>query len=135
MKIKVPPLPPSTEDLLIADPGHVAWVSAVELGYPAGAKVALIGQEPATLGQTMYLQLPKGYQLPMHWHTHPTHLVMTAGQGTLVVAGKPHPLVAGSYASLPSKVQHALGCESADGCTFVVRRTGPDDVHFVKPAK
>src|SRR5262245_34237172 len=68
--IKVPPLPPSVNDLLFADPAHAAWTPADKLGYPAGAQVALIGQDPVSTGPTMYMKASPGYKMPLHWHTH-----------------------------------------------------------------
>jgi len=128
--IKVPPLPPSVNDLLFTDPVKAPWVPAEKLGYAAGAQVALIGQDPVSTGPTMYFKAPAGYKIPLHWHTHGEHIFFVSGKATLTVEGKPHMLEAGSYASMPSKTQHSL--EVTSDCLFVVERSGPADVNWVK---
>jgi quercetin dioxygenase-like cupin family protein len=133
--VKVPPLPPSTEDLLVAEPAKTAWVPAEKLGYPAGGQVGLVGQDPVNTGKTMYFKMPGGYTLPLHWHTHGEHAVLIAGKGTLTVAGKPVPVSAGSYVSLPSKTQHAFACEAGAECLMLVQSSGPADINWVKAAK
>jgi quercetin dioxygenase-like cupin family protein len=130
VQIKVPPLPPSVNELLFADPAHAAWTPAEKLGYAAGAQVALIGQDPVSTGQTVYFKAPAGYKIPLHWHTHGEHIYFISGKATLTIEGKPHVLEAGSYASMPSKTQHSLDVQA--DCLFIVERSGPADVNWVK---
>jgi len=128
----VPPLPPSTNELLFADEAHAAWAPAEKLGYPPGAQVALIGQDPVSTGPTVYVKTPAGYKMPLHWHTHGQHLFFVAGKATLTVDGKPHALEPGAYVSLPPKVQHQLDCAAGAECLLIVERSGPADVNWVK---
>jgi quercetin dioxygenase-like cupin family protein len=133
--IKVPPLPPSTTDLLFADPAHAAWTPVEKLGYAPGAQAALIGQDPVSTGPTMYFKAPGGYKIALHWHTHSEHIYFISGKATLTAEGKPHVLEPGSYLSMPSKTQHSFECAAGAECLFVVERSGPADVNWVKASK
>ncbi len=133
--VKVPPLPPSTEELLVADLPSAAWVSAEKMGYPKGAEAALIGQDPGSTAPTVYVRTTAGYKLPSHWHVHTEYSTMIAGKGTFTVDGKPHLVTAGSYVVVPSRVKHEFSCDTGVPCVLVVRRSGPADINFVKPAK
>src|SRR6266568_3276578 len=72
VKLKVPPLPPSTEDYLVAQLAEAKWIPAEKLDakMPPGAEVALIGADPMSTGPTVYLRTKPGYKLPLHSHTH-----------------------------------------------------------------
>lgn len=133
--IKVPPLPPSTEDLRFATPSSAAWVPAEKMGMPPGAQVALIAQDPVSTGPTLYLKTPAGYQLPLHWHTHGEKAILAAGKGTFTVAGKAQVAEPGAWLSLPSKTRHAFVCDGRDPCLLVVQQSGPADINWVKAAK
>jgi quercetin dioxygenase-like cupin family protein len=132
--IKVPPLPPSTEDLLFADPAGAGWIDGEQGGLPKGAQVALIGQDPVSTGLTMYLKAPKGWRMPPHWHTHTEYGVLLSGKATLTIDGKPRALVVGSYVVIPGKTHHELTCDAGE-CLFLQRRSGPLDINWVGAAK
>ncbi|HEY7953752.1 MAG TPA: cupin domain-containing protein [Polyangia bacterium] len=133
--IKAPPLPPSTEDLLIASPQHAAWVPSEKLGMPAGAEVALIGADPISTGPTMYLKARAGWHLPSHWHIHTSYLTLVTGRVTLTIDGKKHALVPGSFVVIPSRAKHELTCAPGAECLLVDRRSGPVDLHWVGAAR
>lgn len=132
VKLKVPPLPPSTEDYLVAQLADAKWVPAEKLDakVPAGAEVALIGAEPMSTGATVYLRTKPGYKLPSHWHTHLEYSLMLAGKGTYVVEGKKTAAVPGTYVIVPSKAKHEFTCDAGAECVFVVRRSGPTDYNW-----
>ena len=71
MKLKVPPLPPSTGEPLVAQLADATWMPAEKLDakIPPGAEVALIGADPVS-GRRQLHALKAGYKLPAHWHTH-----------------------------------------------------------------
>jgi quercetin dioxygenase-like cupin family protein len=134
--VKLPPVPPSTDDLLVAELAKAAWTPADKMGYPAGAQMALIGADPTTTGTTVYLKTPGGYKMPAHWHTHNQHLVVISGKGTFTINGKPSPMVAGTYFSIPSKTPHEFVCDAGGpDCVMVQQSLGPADLNWVKPAK
>src|SRR5512146_2712776 len=95
--VKVPPLPPLTNQLLHAELKNAAWV-AKDKTWPKGVMEALIGVDPVSDGRPLYLQLPAGTKLPLHTHTHAQNMISVAGTATLILDGKPHPMVAGNFA-------------------------------------
>src|SRR5689334_3132291 len=97
VNVKVPPIPPSTDDLLVAELAKAAWTPADKMGLPAGAQMALIGADPTTTGTTVYLKTPGGYKMPAHWNTHGQHIVVVSGKGTITINGKASPLLPGTY--------------------------------------
>lgn len=133
VKLKLPPLPPSTEEYLVAELADARWVPAPKLDakIPPGAEVALIGADPVSTGPTTYLRMKAGYKMPLHWHIHHEYSTMIAGKGTLTVAGKKIAALPGTFVVVPSKMQHEFSCDAGADCIFVVRRSGPTDFNLV----
>ena len=107
VKLKLPPLPPSTEEYLVAQLADAKWMPAEKLDakIPAGAEVALIGADPMSTGLTMYMRTKAGYKLPAHSHTHLEYDTVIAGKGSYVVDGKKIPAVPGTFIVVPSQGQ------------------------------
>src|SRR2546423_15392948 len=122
VKLKVPPLPPSTDEYLVAQLADAKWVPAQKLDakVPAGAEVALIGADPMSTGATTYVRTKAGYHLPLHWHTHHEYATMIAGKGTYVVDGKKIATVPGTFIIVPSRAQHEFTCDAAAECIFLI---------------
>ena len=133
VKLKVPPLPPSTEDFLVAQLADARWMAAEKLDakVPAGAEVALIGADPMSTGTTTYVRTKPGYHLTLHWHTHHEYATMIAGKGTYVVDGKKIASVPGTFVIAPSRAKHEFTCDGATECVFIIRRSGPTDYNWV----
>jgi quercetin dioxygenase-like cupin family protein len=132
VKLKVPPLPPSTDEYLVAQLAGARWMPAQKLDahLPAGAEVALIGADPVSTGATIYLRLKPGSKLPPHWHLHLTWATMVAGKGAWTIAGKRVPATPGTFVIVPSRAKHELTCDAGAACVFVVRRSGPTEYHW-----
>ncbi len=133
VKLKLPPLPPSTDDYLVAQLADAKWMPAPKLDakIPPGAEVALIGADPISTGATMYLRMKAGYKMPLHWHTHNEYSTMIAGKGSFTVAGKKIAALPGTFLIIPSKMQHDFSCDPGAECVFVMRRSGPTDFNLV----
>ncbi|HXU72529.1 MAG TPA: cupin domain-containing protein [Polyangia bacterium] len=133
VKLKVPPVPPSTDEYLVAQLADAHWMSAQKLDakIPAGADVALIGADPMSTGVTMYLRTKPGYKLPLHWHIHHETDTMLSGKGTFVVDGKKIPAMVGTFVVVPSRAKHEFSCDSGADCVLIVRRSGPTDYNWV----
>ena len=86
--IKMPPLPPSTDDALAADVATAAWTPGDKMGLPKGAQVALIGMDPMSTGLTVYLKVPAGWKMPLHSHLHHEYLTLVSGKATVTQGGK-----------------------------------------------
>lgn len=132
-QLKVPPLPPSTEDYLVAQLADARWMPAQKLDprIPPGADVALIGADPVSTGPTVYLRMKAGYAFPLHWHTHHEYATMISGKGSYTVDGKRVPTTPGTFVIIPSKTKHEFRCDAGSECVFVMRRSGPTDFNWV----
>ena len=135
VKLKVPPLPPSTESYLTAQLADARWMPAekMEARLPAGSEVALIGADPMSTGITAYMRMSGGYKLPLHAHTHTSWLTMLAGKGSWTIEGKKVASTVGTYVIVPSKQMHEFSCDAGAACVFLVRHSGPTD--YIWPAK
>ncbi len=129
VKLKVPPLPPSTMEGLTAQLADAAWMPASKLDpkLPAGAEVALIGVDPVSTAPTLYMRMKAGTKVPAHAHEHLEYDTMVAGKGTLIVSGKKIPATPGTFVIVPSKAKHEFSCDAGAACVFVVRRSGPTE--------
>ena len=128
IELKVPPLPPSTDELLTADVSAAKWSPQDKLG--AGVQSALIGYDPMSTDTTGWVKLPGGNKIVEHSATHHVHYVLIAGRGSFSIAGKARPIAAGSYTVVPSKTKHGFSCDKGAECLFVVRHSGPPDVNL-----
>lgn len=133
VKLKVPPLPPSTDDSLVAQLADAHWMPAQKLDakVPPGAEVALIGADPVSTGPTTYVRMKPGYKLPLHWHTHLEYSTMIAGKGSFVVDGKKIASAPGTFVIVRSKAPHEFSCDAGAECILIVRRSGPTDYNWV----
>ncbi len=127
------PLPPSTEEQLVANLASAKWVPAPTPGLPKGAQVSAIGVDPTTGGATAWAKVPPGYHLPMHFHSHAEYTTVVSGKATFTLDGKPHEVQTGSYLVIPAKVHHELVCAAGAECVLLTRRAGPTDYSFVAP--
>jgi mannose-6-phosphate isomerase-like protein (cupin superfamily) len=134
-KLKLPPLPPSTEDQLVARPEGAAWTPSEKSELPKGAELALIGADPVSTGPTLYLRAPGGWQLPLHTQVHTETWILIAGKATLTLDGKIERLAPGAYLVVPGKARRSFTCDKGSRCLAVVRRTGPTEIRWVEAAK
>ena len=135
VKLKVPPLPPSTDQYLTAQLADAKWTPAekIEAHFPPGAEVALIGADPMSTGITAYMRFKAGYKLPPHAHTHTSWLTMLSGKGTWTIDGKKTPATVGTFVIVTSRQTHDFACDAGAPCVFLLRRSGPTD--YIWPAK
>jgi quercetin dioxygenase-like cupin family protein len=135
VKLKVPPLPPSTDEYMTAQLADARWtpVEKLESRLPPGAELALIGADPMSTGITAYMRMKPGYHLPAHAHTHTSWLTTLSGKGTWTIDGKKTPSTVGTFVIVHSKQTHEFACDSGAPCVFLLRRSGPTD--YIWPAK
>jgi mannose-6-phosphate isomerase-like protein (cupin superfamily) len=135
VKLKVPPLPPSTDMYLTAQLADAKWTPAekTEPKLPPGGELALIGADPMSTGITAYMRFKPGYKLPLHGHVHTTWYTMLAGKGSWTIDGKKTPSTVGTFVIAPSRALHEFTCDAGAECVFFMRRSGPTD--YIWPAK
>jgi quercetin dioxygenase-like cupin family protein len=121
----------------IYTPKEVTWGAAPPF-LPAGVKLAVLEGDPSQAGEyTLRLSMPDGYKIPAH--SHPTVENVTvvsgefhAGMGDKLDRAHALTLPAGSFASLPAKMNHFAW---AKGKTVVqVHGTGPFAITYVNPS-
>jgi quercetin dioxygenase-like cupin family protein len=121
----------------IYTPKDVTWGAGPPF-LPAGAKIAVLEGDPSLAGEyTLRLSMPDGYKIPAH--SHPTTENVTvvsgefhAGMGDKLDRANALKLPAGSFASLPAKMNHYAW---AKGRTVVqVHGTGPFAITYVNPS-
>jgi len=108
-------------------------------GLPAGAQVAILAGDPATVGQmfALRIKMPAGYKVPPHWH--PTDEQVSVLEGALMMGmgekfdqATMKSLSAGSFAVMPKEMRHYV---HAKGATVIqVQGIGPFGISYVNPA-
>ena len=108
----------------IAPGNELEWKDA---GIP-GVSTAVVAGDMATSPSRFYLKYKAGFVAPLHHHS-PDHYGSTvSGNLVLIVDGKEHSLVPGSYFSLTEKQPHAARCEGTVDCVMYIEATSPWDV-------
>ncbi len=89
--------------------GNISDVEAVEVGSGAqdSFKRVLIGPEQGWEDYVMRLfTIKKGGHTPLHSHPWPHINYVVSGEGVVVMDGKEFPICEGSYAYVPSNIEH-----------------------------
>jgi len=104
------------------------WTNA---GVP-GVASAVVKGDMAKGASHFYLKYGAGFVAPVHHHS-PDHYVTTVtGDLVLVVDGKEHRLLPGSYFAFTGKAKHAARCEGSQDCVMFIDARGPWDVVMAK---
>ena len=106
MKLKVPPLPPSTDEYLMAQLADAKWMPAekLESRIPPGGEIALIGADPDVDGDhRLHAASSAAIKLPAHAHTHTSWLTTLSGKGTWTIDGKKTASTVGTFVIVHSK--------------------------------
>ena len=85
----------------------------------------------------MRLQLPANYRIPAHWHPADEHVTvmsgtLTMGMGDKLDETKGTPLTAGSFALMPSKMNHFAFAKAAT--VIQLHGMGPWGITYVNAA-
>jgi len=104
------------------------WTNA---GVP-GVASAVVKGDMAKGASHSFLKYGAGFVAPVHYHS-PDHYVTTVtGDLVLVVDGKEHRLLPGSYFAFTGKAKHAARCEGSQDCVMFIDARGPWDVVMAK---
>jgi hypothetical protein len=108
------------------------WSDLDPTGAP-GAKIAPLWGDPAKGGFGAFFQLPGGFAVPLHTHTHPMKVVIVSGTYIQGPDGAPEfRLGPGSYLMQPGgNYRHTTSCGQASPCVFFVESEGAFDLHPV----
>ena len=77
----LPALMPSEESAMVArSSGTLTWSDFSPPGFPPGGKITVLHGDPFSPGPfALRLQLPDGYQIPLHWHPNAEYLTVLSG--------------------------------------------------------
>jgi hypothetical protein len=108
------------------------WTDLDPTGAP-GVKIARLWGDPTKGGFGAFFQLPAGFAVPLHTHTHPMNVVTVSG--TYIQAPDAAPefrLSPSSYLMQPGgDYRHTTSCDKASPCVIFVESEGPFDLHLV----
>ncbi len=100
---------------------ELQWVDVAE---PAGAKQAPLWGDAKSADSGVMVRWKFNSKMPEMARAHDLHIVVMAGTFTVEIAGGYREFGPGGYVSIPRGVKHALGCEAAGECKFVMHRQG-----------
>lgn len=108
---------------------ELAWTDLDPKGAP-GVKVATLWGDIAKGAFGALIELPPGFEAPMHTHTHAMKVVILSGTYIQLPKGKPEfRLGPRSYFQQPGgDYQHITRCDRAEPCVFFVESEGAFDL-------
>jgi len=106
-------------------PKDLTWVEVPEI---PGAARALLWGDPAKGAYGALNRWKFNTKLAEVARASDAHFVILAGTFSLEIEGGYKEFGPGSYVMVPKGVKHALGCEAAGECRFLMHQPGPADV-------
>jgi hypothetical protein len=116
---------------------EIKWGAAPPT-LPAGAELAVLAGDPAKSGPvTLRLKMPKGYQIPAHWHPTDERVTIIAGELGLGMGDKldmkaSKVLKAGGYAVAGAHMNHYAWTKT--GAVVQIDLMGPFGITYVNQA-
>ena len=77
----LPAMMPSEESAMVSRSGSsLTWSDFSPPGFPPGGKITVLHGDPFSPGPfALRLQLPDGYQIPLHWHPNAEYMTVLSG--------------------------------------------------------
>jgi quercetin dioxygenase-like cupin family protein len=116
---------------------EIKW-SAAPPTLPAGAELAVLAGDPAKPGPvTLRLKMPKGYQIPAHWHPTDERVTVISGElglgmGDQLDKKASAVLKPGGYAVAAAHMNHYAWTKT--GAVVQIDLMGPFGITYVNPA-
>ena len=112
------------------------WIDLDPKGAPE-VKIADVWGDHAKGGFGAFIQLPAGFTVPLHTHTHAMKVAFVSGTYIQAPEGKPEVrLGPGSYMMQPGgNYRHTTSCDQASECVFFVESNGKFDLKLVEAGK
>lgn len=119
--------PPARALARTADDPGLQWGPCPQF-LPQGCAIAVLHGDPAKPNADIFLRLPAGADIPLHWHTSAERMALVAGELQVTYVGQePIVLRAGTYAYGPAKLPHAGRCGNAGPCVLFIAFEGRVD--------
>ena len=105
----------------------IEWGPCPEF-LPEGCALAVLHGDPTQSGADLFMRIPAGALLPMHWHTSAERMTLSQGELRVTYAGQPEAVLhAGDYAYGPPKRPHQAYCASVTPCMLFIAFNEPVD--------
>jgi ketosteroid isomerase-like protein/mannose-6-phosphate isomerase-like protein (cupin superfamily) len=104
--------PTETTQMVARSSDQLTWTDFSPPGFPAGGKISVLQGDPFSPGQfVLRLQLPDGYQIPLHWHPTGEYMTVISGEaqfgmGNTVDMSSAQRFHAGDFAFIPARQPH-----------------------------
>jgi ketosteroid isomerase-like protein/quercetin dioxygenase-like cupin family protein len=104
--------PAETTQMVSRSNDQLTWSDFSPAGFPAGGKITVLQGDPFSPGQfVLRLQLPDGYQIPLHWHPTGEYVTVISGEaqfgmGNRVDMSSTQRFRAGDFAFIPARQAH-----------------------------
>ena len=104
--------PAETTQMVSRSNDQLTWSEFSPPGFPAGGKISVLQGDPFSPGQfVLRLQLPDGYQIPLHWHPTGEYVTVISGEaqfgmGNSVDMSSTQRFRAGDFAFIPARQPH-----------------------------
>ncbi len=105
-------MPAEVAQMVARSTESLTWSDFSAPGFPAGGKIAVLHGDPFSPGSfVLRLQLPDGYQLPLHWHPTGEYLTVISGSAQLGMGNTAdlstaQQFNAGDFAFIPARQPH-----------------------------
>jgi ketosteroid isomerase-like protein/quercetin dioxygenase-like cupin family protein len=74
--------PAEASEFVARNPGTLTWSDFAPPGFPPGGKITVLHGDPSAAGRfVLRLNLPDGYQVPLHWHPTAEYVTVLSGAG------------------------------------------------------
>ena len=105
-------MPAESPDFVGRAGNALTWSDFSPPGFPPGGKISLLHGDPFSPGQfVLRLDLPDGYQIPVHWHPTAEYVTVISGSaqfgmGNTVEVGASQSYDAGDFVFIPARHAH-----------------------------
>ena len=130
-----PAAPPEASEMISRTRNLLTWTDFSPPGFQAGGKATVLYGDPFSRGRfVLRLQLPDGYEIPLHWHPAAENLTVLSGGLQLVMAGdlsEGRTYGPGDYVYIPARQAHSA--ETRGPTVLQIAGQGPFQINLGTP--
>jgi len=129
--------PPETPETVSRTDSMLTWINFAPPGFPVGGKVTVLYGDPFSRGPFLLrLQLPDGYEIPLHWHPTAENLTVLSGElrlgmATTVDMSEARISGPGDYVYIPARQAHYA--QTRGETVLQVGGQGPFEINLGAP--
>jgi ketosteroid isomerase-like protein len=130
-----PAVPPEASEMVARTGSMLTWTDFSPPGFPAGGKATVLYGDPFSRGRfVLRLQLPDGYEIPLHWHPTAENLTVLSGELQFGIAGDlsdGRRYGPGDYVYIPARQAHYA--ETRGPTVLQIAGQGPLQINLGTP--